>query len=362
MTKKKKLSKGQSRRIKANMRKRFENACHQESSVNPSSNTQHTEENLLPSETGIIISRFGQHADVEDIHGDVSRCDIRRTVTSLVCGDKVLWRRTKHTDSEIIGVIEAVEERSTVLTRPDYYDGIKPIAANIDQIIIVSAILPTLTPNIIDRYLVAAEDVGIPPILVINKIDLANEEQLKLVHQLKEQYESLGYPLHCVSTVSGEGMNELNAILNDKVSIFVGQSGVGKSSLTNQIMPELAIPVKDVSDVSGLGQHTTTVARLYHLPEGGKLIDSPGVREFSLWHLEPQRVTWGFKEFRELASACKFRDCKHLNDPGCAVREALEQGIIHQGRFDSYHKILESMEENRPGRGRTKAIRNKTDI
>jgi ribosome biogenesis GTPase len=306
-------------------------------------------DNLGPTEKAVVISRFGQHADIETTDCEVLRCNIRRTVGGLVCGDEVFFRRAKVSDGDLAGVIEAIEERRSQLTRPDFYDGVKVVAANIDQILMVSAILPEFTPQIIDRYLVACEDMGIEPILVLNKIDLIDDEGLEFINEILNIYRALDYKVHLVSTKTGEGIDALKQILVGKNNIFVGQSGVGKSTLVNTVLPDADILTKEVSENSGLGQHTTTVSRLHHLPSGGNLIDSPGIREFGLWHLDVERVTWCFKEFREFIGGCRFRDCKHLNDPGCILVEAVEEGKITELRFDSYHRILESMADGRAG-------------
>lgn len=303
---------------------------------------------LLPESNGTIVGRFGQHVDVEDESGEIHRCHIRRNIESLVVGDQVLFRAGKSSGDSIAGVVEAVKERSSLLTRPDYYDGIKPIAANIDQIIVVSSLLPALSLNIIDRYLVASEDVKIPPVLVLNKIDLLPAQELQPIKEQLSVYQSLGYPVLLISCKTGEGMDQLTQILKDKTSIFVGQSGVGKSSLINQLLPDAHELIGEISDTSGLGQHTTTSAKLLHFPAGGLVIDSPGIREFALWHLPDEKVTWGFKEFRDYIGGCKFRDCKHLDDPGCLIREAVDDGKIAQSRYQNYHSILESMTEQRP--------------
>lgn len=346
MAKQKKLSKGQSRRISANHQKRLRKAKQQHSEQQ---DTQWQTDNLGPTENAVVISRFGQHADIETSDGEVLRCNIRRTVGGLVCGDEVFFRRAKVSDGDLAGVIEAIEERRSQLTRPDFYDGVKVVAANIDQILMVSAILPEFTPQIIDRYLVACEDMGIEPILVLNKIDLIDDEGLEFINEILDIYRELGYKVHLVSTKTGEGIDALKQVLVGKNNIFVGQSGVGKSTLVNTVLPDADILTKEVSENSGLGQHTTTVSRLHHLPSGGNLIDSPGIREFGLWHLDVERVTWCFKEFREYIGGCRFRDCKHLNDPGCILVEAVEQGKITELRFDSYHRILESMADGRAG-------------
>ncbi|UJX25178.1 small ribosomal subunit biogenesis GTPase RsgA [Pseudoalteromonas sp. CF6-2] len=346
MAKQKKLSKGQSRRIKANHQKRLSNA---DKKQQKGAAVQWQNDNLGPAENAVVISRFGQHADIETESGEVLRCNIRRTVSSLVCGDEVIFRRAKVSEGDLAGVIEATHERRSQLTRPDFYDGVKVVAANIDQILMVSAVLPEFTPNIIDRYLVACEDMGIEPILVLNKIDLIDDEGLAFIDEILDIYRELGYQVLLVSNKTGHGIDELKQKLVDKNSIFVGQSGVGKSTLVNTVLPDAEILTQEVSENSGLGQHTTTVSRLHHLPSGGNLIDSPGIREFGLWHLDVERVTWCFKEFRDFIGGCRFRDCKHLNDPGCIIRQAVDDGEISELRFDSYHRILETMADGRAG-------------
>ncbi|GGD38344.1 putative ribosome biogenesis GTPase RsgA [Franconibacter daqui] len=335
---KNKLSKGQQRRVKANHQRRLKQ----------STEKADYDDNLFgePRE-GTVISRFGMHADVESADGAVYRCNIRRTIRSLVTGDRVVWRPAKEATEGVTinGIVEAVHERTSVLTRPDYYDGVKPVAANIDQIVIVSAILPELSLNIIDRYLVACEILEIEPLIVLNKIDLLDEEGMNFVNEQMDIYRGIGYRVLLVSSHAEHGLEALEQALIGRISIFAGQSGVGKSSLLNALLglKEDEILTNDVSDVSGLGQHTTTAARLYHFPHGGDVIDSPGVREFGLWHLEPEQITHGFVEFHDYLGTCKYRDCRHDNDPGCAIRAAVERGEIAESRFDNYHRILESM-------------------
>ncbi len=334
-----KLSKGQRRRVDANHQRRLKH----------SSSTAPADDSLFgePIE-GRVISRLGMHADIEDANGHIIRCNLRRTLSSLVTGDHVIWRAPMSGVGK--GIVEAVHPRSSVLTRPDFYDGVKPIAANIDQIIIVSAILPELSLNIIDRYLVASETLEIRPLLVLNKIDLLDDKTKIRIDTQMNIYRNIGYDVLMVSNNLQQGLAPLQQALTDRISIFAGQSGVGKSSLLNQLLgldinQQQPILTNDVSDNSGLGQHTTTASRLYHFPDGGDVIDSPGVREFGLWHLSPQQVTQGFIEFRHYLGCCKFRDCKHGEDPGCAIRKAVTEGKIAPERYDSYHRILESMSQ-----------------
>ncbi|MEH0688516.1 small ribosomal subunit biogenesis GTPase RsgA [Vibrio cholerae] len=341
MAKKKKLTKGQVRRVRSNQKRKLKS----EESV------QWDETMLGATKKGLVITRFGQHADIEDSETlEVHRCNLRRGIESLVSGDKVIWRAGLESMDGISGVVEAVEPRTSVLTRPDYYDGLKPVAANVDQMVIVSSVLPELSLNIIDRYLVAAETLQIAPLIVLNKIDLLDEAQRETYQSWLEEYQRIGYPVLLVSKQTGEGIEALEAELQGRINIFVGQSGVGKSSLVNALMPQFNVEEGEISENSGLGQHTTTASRLYHIPSGGDLIDSPGVREFGLWHLEAEQVTEAFVEFKPYLGGCKFRDCKHLDDPGCLLVEAVEKGDISEVRFDNYHRILESMAENKANR------------
>ncbi|GLS83317.1 small ribosomal subunit biogenesis GTPase RsgA [Paraferrimonas haliotis] len=337
MTKRKKLSKGQLRRIKANRSKKLQ----QTQTVIPDDDT------LGPELQARVISRYGQHAEVETDDGVRLKAQLRRNIDSLVSGDNVILRCSTTDDG---GVVEAVHPRRSQLTRPDYYDGVKVIAANIDHIFIVSSVVPAFSSQIIDRYLVAAEDTGIDASIVLNKTDLLDEAEMAQLDNALQPYRALGYPVILASAKAENGVDELANNMQAQVNILVGQSGVGKSSLVNALMPQADLLEGEVSENSGLGQHTTTTAKLLHLQGGGALIDSPGVREFGLWHMERERVTWCFKEFRDYLGACKFRDCKHNDDPGCAIVEALELGKIDPDRYQNYLRIIESMGEQKDSR------------
>lgn len=327
------LSKNQKRRVAAKHQQRLE--------TKPDENLS----NFLSPRDGVVISRFGKSADVEDNARHIYRCSIRRTLPSLVTGDKVVWRESLEPNTN--GIIEAVHTRHSELVRPDFYDGVKPVAANVDQIVIISAVLPELSLNIIDRYLVACEVTNIEPIIVLNKIDLLSDEQRAEVEKQLTIYTNIGYQVLYVSCQNHQGIAALQAVLQNKISILVGQSGVGKSSIINLLLPhQLQSAITgNISELSGLGQHTTTSTRLYHLPNGGDIIDSPGIREFGLWHLEPEQVISGFKEFDDYLGGCQFRDCNHLDTPGCLLQQAVRDSKIAPSRLDNYHRILQTMKE-----------------
>lgn len=191
----------------------------------------------------------------------------------------------------------------------------------------------------------AAELSGIEPVILLNKTDLLNDVNRAEIDAMLQRYRDIGYTVLLASSSSEEGLADLKGYLDNRISVFVGQSGVGKSSLINVLLPGVDLKVGSLSTQTKKGRHTTTTARLFHFPDGGDLIDSPGIREFGLWHIEPDDVINGFKELQPLAGLCRFRDCKHEKEPGCALKSAVEDGTISEYRWKSYKHILCSIEE-----------------
>lgn len=291
---------------------------------------------------GRVMAHFGRTLEVRNADGMPVRCHLRANLDGLVTGDRVIWRAGQ----EGSGVVVARNERASVLKRPDARGLLKPVAANIDQILIVFAVEPAPHPNLIDRYLVAAEATGIAPVLVLNKTDLLPDDGGEL-GQLLERYRDLGYTVVRTTTATDSGLDALRRQLEGRTSVFVGQSGVGKSSLIDLLLPDESLRIGALSEDSRKGTHTTTTARLYAMRTDevidGELIDSPGIREFGLIHLDEQAVTDGFIEFRPFIGHCRFRDCRHRAEPGCALLEAVEAGNIHPERFASYRRIVDSL-------------------
>ena len=222
------------------------------------------------------------------------------------------------------------------------------IAANLDQSVLFATLKePKTSQGFIDRFLVACEMYHVPAIVVFNKADLYRKKEEQKYEEWKQMYEAIGYKTFLISVEKQIGIEELKELLKNKISLLSGHSGVGKSSFINIILPELALKTQDVSGWSGKGLHTTTFAEMYDLPFGGKIIDTPGMREFGLVDISKQELSHYFPEMRELINDCQFNNCLHINEPGCAVKKALEDEEINVDRYISYCNILDSIEERR---------------
>jgi ribosome biogenesis GTPase len=283
---------------------------------------------------GLLTAHFGAIAEVENTSGSVIRCHLRKNAEPVITGDRVWYSQEKDGTGIIMGHLP----RTSLLARPDHRK-MKLVAANVDKMLIVTAPPPILAEYLLDRYIVTAEHLGLEPIIILNKTDLLTEETRSSVLLRLSAYEKIGYRVIYSSALTQEGLPELENHLRNATSVFVGPSGVGKSSLISSLIPEEIIRVGETS-LNGLGKHTTTMTRLYHLPLGGNLIDSPGVREFSLGQMSKEDILQGFVEFQPFLSHCKFRNCSHVNEQDCAVQHAVENGQIATKRFESFKEMM----------------------
>ena len=278
---------------------------------------------------GLVITRYGQRQLIESNNGNLFQATGRQNIGLSVAGDRVLFQKVEGDE----GVVTAIYPRKTELKRQD-----RLIAANIDQLWLVVAIEPHYQFELIDRYLIMAENSNLPINIIVNKIELSNND-----NQLSNDfyhYIELGYDVHFLSVKNKTNLEKLKKSLIDRSHIFLGQSGVGKSSLINSLIPDLDLRVNEISTKSKLGKHTTTNTTIYHIPSGGDLIDSPGIREFQLDDLTEKQIVNGFREFKSLIGKCRFRNCQHINEPNCAIKKAIESGNINSSRYESYLNIL----------------------
>jgi len=265
----------------------------------------------------------------------------RSARTAVAVGDRV------HVEREAgAGRIVVVLPRRGVVSRPDPHDPRRQrlLATNVDRVVVVtSAAEPPFAPGLVDRVLVAAEWCCVEGAVVVNKRDLVPEEPEETA-----VYRRMGYPVLFASAVTGEGVADLRAALAGRTSVVTGHSGVGKTSLLNAVEPGLGLRVGEVNPVTRRGTHTTTSSTLVELAGGGAVIDTPGIREFGLFNVPKRELTWLFRDLREVAPGCRFGDCLHLSEPGCAIPSALGDGRIAPWRWDSYQRLLETMADVKP--------------
>lgn len=251
-------------------------------------------------------------------------------------------------DIENSAMINEIFDRHNYINRqsPRFEHQQHIVAANIDQSLLIATLKePKTSQGFIDRFLVASEAYHVPAIIVFNKADLYKQKELEKFEQWKQMYERIGYNVLLISVMQNKGIAEVKELLKNKTTLISGHSGVGKSSLLNVIFPVMNLKTQDISGWSGKGQHTTTFAEMFDLPFGGKIIDTPGMREFGLVDISKQELSHYFPEMRNRLNDCQFNNCQHVNEPGCAIKEAVLNGAIHEDRYVSYVNILNSIEE-----------------
>jgi ribosome biogenesis GTPase len=304
---------------------------------------------------GLVYKSTGSWYQVKSDEGNFYQCRIKgklrlsgiRSTSPVAVGDRVGF----DLDDEAIGVIHTIEERENYLVRKsvNLSKQLHIIGANIDLVFLVITLRnPETFTTFIDRFLVSAAAFGIETVLLFNKMDQYTEEELEMVNELKDLYTSIGYQSVFCSTKSGQGMSELRNLMKENTSIFSGHSGVGKSTLINTVAPELRLKIGEISEQHGQGQHTTTFAEMFDLSFGGRIIDSPGIRGFGIADIDKEEIARYFKEFFKASENCKFNNCQHLSEPGCAVKSKLEDGTIAESRYQSYLSMV--LEEEGPYR------------
>ncbi len=295
---------------------------------------------------GVVIKSTGSWYRVQDDAGDIFDCKIRgklrlkgiRSTNPVAVGDRVTF--TKSDDGP--ASISAIHPRRNYIVRKsvNLSHTSHILAANIDQAILVVTLKSPLTlPAFVDRYLVTAEAYHIPAVLVFNKVDLYNDDELEDMRAFARIYENVGYPCLEVSATSGIGKEDLKSILKDKVSLLSGHSGVGKSTMINSVDEKLNIRTSAISTAHSMGQHTTTFAEMHRLSFGGYVIDTPGIKGFGLVDFDKNEIAERFPEMRARMSECKYNNCVHVDEPHCAVKAAVENDEIAWSRYESYLKL-----------------------
>ena len=304
--------------------------------------------------TGLVYRSTGSWYNVRDEQGRFWNARMKGifkmeglTSTNPIAVGDIVDIETEN-EGESSGMITKIHDRKNYINRqsPRMKHHRHIVASNLDQSLLIATIKdPRTSQGFIDRFLVGCEMYHVPAIVVFNKFDVYKEKDIDRFETMKEMYEEIGYKVIPISVKNRTGMEELEELLKNKVSLISGHSGVGKSSFINAIIPDSKIKTKDVSNWSGKGMHTTTFAEMYDLPFGGKIIDTPGMREFGLVDIEKPELSGYFPEMKQRLNDCQFNNCLHTNEPGCAIKQAVIDGEITEDRYVSYYNILESIGE-----------------
>lgn len=277
----------------------------------------------------------------------VFKLDDITSTNPIAVGDIVDF--DKESETEGTAIITRIHDRHNHINRqsPRAKHQQHIVAANLDQSMMIATLKdPRTSRGFIDRFLVACEMYHVPAVILFNKVDLYKSKEQKLLEEIREVYGRIGYPVLSISTRLKQGVDEVETMLKDKTTLISGHSGVGKSTFINVVIPDAGIRTKDVSGWSGKGQHTTTFAEMYDLPFGGRIIDTPGMKEFGLVNIERPELSGYFPEMRARLNDCQFNNCLHINEPGCAIKEAVINGEVDEDRYVSYYNILESIPED----------------
>lgn len=303
---------------------------------------------------GLVIKNTGSWYTVKTDDGQLIESKIKgnfrlkgiRSTNPVAVGDYVQLI----TNQEGTAFISSIEDRRNYIIRksPNLSKQSHILAANLDQaLLVVTVNYPETSTTFIDRFLAGAEAYRVPVVIVFNKCDLLSEDELRYEKMMRTLYETIGYKCVELSAATGEGVEELRPIVKGKKSLLSGNSGVGKSTLINQLIPDAAQRTAEISEAHNSGMHTTTFSEMLELPEGGYLIDTPGIKGFGTFDIEKEELTSYFKEIFRFSKDCKFSDCTHTHEPGCAVIKAVEQHYIAASRYQSYLSMLEDKEENK---------------
>lgn len=303
---------------------------------------------------GLVIKNTGSWYSVKTDTGKVVECKIKgnfrlkgiRSTNPVAVGDNVEIAL----NSEGTAFITHIEERRNYIIRKSQNLSKQShiLAANVDQaFLIVTVNYPQTSTTFIDRFLASAEAYSVPVVLVFNKCDILSDDERHYQQSMIHLYETIGYECREVSAATGEGVDGLHTLLKGKITLLSGNSGVGKSTLINKILPEANLRTAEISDAHNTGMHTTTFSEMLELPEGGYIIDTPGIKGFGTFNMEPEELTSYFPEIFHFSKGCKFSNCTHTHEPGCAVLKAIDDHFIAQSRYQSYLNMLEDKDENK---------------